>query len=92
MSSELLPKGGLDWRAARPPARAFFHVLTRTRILVYIALATLIIVLWRTLAHSASGMKKSVLESWGETGIGELELELTQCLPVSTATGRASRR
>ncbi|KAL2134107.1 hypothetical protein VTI74DRAFT_994 [Chaetomium olivicolor] len=57
----LLPKGGLDWKAAKaslPPTRAIWLMLTRTRFLILVALAGIILLLWRGISSSASEMQK----------------------------------
>ncbi|KAI9801341.1 MAG: hypothetical protein M1825_003319 [Sarcosagium campestre] len=57
----LLPKGGVTWKTARsrlPPSRAVYHFLTRTRFLLFIALSTLLVLLWRALYNGASEMGK----------------------------------
>ncbi|KAF2086138.1 glycosyltransferase family 62 protein [Saccharata proteae CBS 121410] len=62
----LLPKGGVNWKAAKarlPPSRAVWHFLTRTRFLPFLALAAIIILLWRGLSGSAVEMQKFVC--WG---------------------------
>ncbi|KAI9680609.1 MAG: hypothetical protein M1817_004049 [Caeruleum heppii] len=62
----LLPKGGVTWKSARarlPPSRALLHALTRTRFLLFVALAGLVVILWRGIRTSASDMQKYVC--WG---------------------------
>ncbi len=57
----LLPKGGVNWKSARaglPPWRAVLVLLTRTRFLVSVAVTGLVILLWRGVSKSASGMQK----------------------------------
>lgn len=57
----LLPKGGVTWKSAKsrlPPSRAILHFLTRTRFLVFVALAGLIILLWQGISTSASEMQR----------------------------------
>lgn len=60
----LLPKGGVNWKAAKarlPPSRAVLAFLTRTRFLVVVALLGTIILLWRGITSSASEMKEYAL-------------------------------
>ncbi|EAW10150.1 ANP1/MMN9/VAN1 family protein [Aspergillus clavatus NRRL 1] len=55
----LLPKGGVTWKSARarlPPWRAVV-VLTRPRFLISLALTGILILLWRGISKSASGMQ-----------------------------------
>ncbi|AEO63593.1 glycosyltransferase family 62 protein [Thermothielavioides terrestris NRRL 8126] len=62
----LLPKGGVSWKAARaslPPTRAIWMLLTRTRFLLLVALAGAILLLWRCVRSSASGMQS--FYCWG---------------------------
>lgn len=57
----LLPKGGLNWKAARaqlPPTRALWNVLTRTRFLLLVAITGIVILLWRGISSSASEMQR----------------------------------
>ena len=57
----LLPKGGVNWKSAKarlPPWRAIVVLLTRTRFLVSIALAGLLLLMWRGVSKSASEMQK----------------------------------
>jgi hypothetical protein len=59
----LLPKGGVTWKSARsklPPWKAVVVLLTRTRVLVSIAIASLVILLWRGISKSAAEMQKYV--------------------------------
>ncbi|OCK93933.1 glycosyltransferase family 62 protein [Cenococcum geophilum 1.58] len=62
----LLPKGGYSWKAARarlPPSRALWHFLTRTRFLLFVAIAGIIILLWRGLSGTAGEMQR--FYCWG---------------------------
>ncbi|KAI9796900.1 MAG: hypothetical protein M1835_002741 [Candelina submexicana] len=62
----LLPKGGITWKSAKarmPPSRALFHLLTRTRFLLGVALAGLVVLLWRGVSTSASEMQR--FYCWG---------------------------
>lgn len=62
----LLPKGGVSWKAARsnlPPTRAIWVFLTRTRFLLCVALAGLVLLIWRGVGASASEMQK--FYCWG---------------------------
>ncbi|KAF2142464.1 glycosyltransferase family 62 protein [Aplosporella prunicola CBS 121167] len=62
----LLPKGGVNWKAARarlPPSRAIWHFCTRTRFPLFVAIAGLIVLLWRGLSGTAGEMQRFVC--WG---------------------------
>lgn len=62
----LLPKGGLNWKAARaqlPPARMLWNVVTRTRFLLLVAVSGIILFLWRGISSSASEMQS--FYCWG---------------------------
>lgn len=62
----LLPKGGVTWKSAKaqlPPARAVWVFLTRTRFLVFVALAGIILLLWKGIRTSASEMQR--FYCWG---------------------------
>ena len=57
----LIPKGGVTWKSAKanlPPARAIWVFLTRTRFLLCLALAGIVILLWRGVSTSASEMQR----------------------------------
>ena len=57
----LLPKGGVNWKAAKsrlPPTRALLAFVTRTRFLLCVAIAGITILLWRGISTSASEMQK----------------------------------
>ena len=57
----LLPKGGITWKAARaqlPPTRAIWVFLTKTRFLLFVAVAGAILLLWRGISTSASEMQR----------------------------------
>lgn len=57
----LLPKGGVTWKSAKarlPPWKAIIMFLTRTRLLVAVALAGLIVLLWRGITVSTREMSK----------------------------------
>ncbi|KAF4210501.1 hypothetical protein CNMCM8980_000080 [Aspergillus fumigatiaffinis] len=56
----LLPKGGVTWKSAKarlPPWRAVVVLLTRPRFLISLALTGILILLWRGISKSASGMQ-----------------------------------
>lgn len=58
----LLPKGGVTWKSAKanlPPTRAIWVFLTRTRFLLSLALAGVVLLLWRGISTSASEMQRS---------------------------------
>ncbi|PHH61755.1 hypothetical protein CDD81_8002 [Ophiocordyceps australis] len=62
----LLPKGGLNWKAARtqmPPARMLWNIVARTRILLLVGVVGLVVLLWRGVISSASGMQN--FYCWG---------------------------
>ncbi|EHA52269.1 hypothetical protein MCOR07_011363 [Pyricularia oryzae] len=62
----LLPKGGLNWKAARgslPPSRAIWTFVTRTRFLLLVALSGVFLLLWRGIRSSASEMQS--FYCWG---------------------------
>jgi len=57
----LLPKGGITWKAARaslPPSRAVWVFLTKTRFLLFVAVAGVVLLLWRGISTSASEMQR----------------------------------
>ena len=57
----LLPKGGITWKAARsslPPSRAVWVFLTKTRFLLFVAVAGIVLLLWRGISTSASEMQR----------------------------------
>jgi hypothetical protein len=57
----LLPKGGVTWKSAKanlPPTRAIWVFLTRTRFLLCLALAGIVVLLWRGVSTSASEMQR----------------------------------
>ncbi|KAH9900110.1 Anp1-domain-containing protein [Xylariomycetidae sp. FL2044] len=62
----LLPKGGITWKSAKsqlPPTRAVWVFLTRTRVLLSIALVGIILLLWRGIRTSAGEMQS--FYCWG---------------------------
>ncbi|KAK4104525.1 glycosyltransferase family 62 protein [Parathielavia hyrcaniae] len=62
----LLPKGGVSWKAARaslPPTRAIWVLLTKTRFLLLVALAGVILLLWRGIRSTAPDMQR--FYCWG---------------------------
>ncbi|RKF53217.1 Mannan polymerase II complex ANP1 subunit [Golovinomyces cichoracearum] len=62
----LIPKGGLTWKSARaqiPPTRAIWVFLRRTRFLLCVALAGIILLIWRGLSGPASEMQR--FYCWG---------------------------
>ncbi|KAF7940928.1 uncharacterized protein EAE97_007113 [Botrytis byssoidea] len=55
------PKGGMNWKATKaqlPPARAIWVFLTRTRFLLCVALAGVVVLLWRGISTSAQEMQR----------------------------------
>ncbi|KAK8126434.1 Mannan polymerase II complex ANP1 subunit [Apiospora kogelbergensis] len=62
----LLPKGGITWKSAKsqlPPTRAIWVFLTKTRFLVSVALAGIILLLWRGIRTGANEMQS--FYCWG---------------------------
>ncbi|GAB0133478.1 hypothetical protein EsDP_00001885 [Epichloe bromicola] len=62
----LLPKGGLNWKAARaqlPTTRVVWNLVTRTRFLLLVAATGIILLLWRGISSSASEMQS--FYCWG---------------------------
>ncbi|CAK7222694.1 hypothetical protein SCUCBS95973_004931 [Sporothrix curviconia] len=62
----LLPKGGINWKAAKaslPPSRAVIVFLTKTRFLLFIAVVSIFLLLWRGIRSSASEMQS--FYCWG---------------------------
>ncbi|KYK60453.1 putative ANP1 protein [Drechmeria coniospora] len=62
----LLPKGGLNWKAARarlPPTRAIWSFVARTRFLLLVAISSIVVLLWRGIRSSASEMQN--FYCWG---------------------------
>lgn len=57
----LLPKGGLNWKAARgrlPPSRAVYNFFNKTRLLLLLAAVGTILLLWRGISSSSSSMQR----------------------------------
>ncbi|KAF2766409.1 hypothetical protein EJ03DRAFT_178931 [Teratosphaeria nubilosa] len=57
----LLPKGGVNWKAARarlPPYRAIWRFLTQTRALLAFAVTGIIILLWNGFSGTAGEMQR----------------------------------
>ncbi|KAI0595900.1 putative ANP1 protein [Biscogniauxia sp. FL1348] len=57
----LLPKGGITWKSTKaqlPPTRAIWLFVTRTRVLLSIAIAGIVLLLWRGIRTSASEMQR----------------------------------
>lgn len=68
----LLPKGGVTWKSAKarlPPWRALVVFLTRTRLLVAVALTGLIILLWRGITVSTREMSKYKFQDLPPNGL-----------------------
>ncbi|KAI0153179.1 putative ANP1 protein [Xylariaceae sp. FL1272] len=62
----LLPKGGMTWKSAKnqlPPTRAVWHFFARTRVVLTLAVAGVILLLWRGISSSASEMQS--FYCWG---------------------------
>ncbi|KAJ0109093.1 hypothetical protein N8I77_001783 [Diaporthe amygdali] len=62
----LLPKGGINWKAARaqlPPSRAVWSFVTRTRFLLGVALTGVVLLLWRGISTAGSEMQS--FYCWG---------------------------
>ncbi|KAI6798530.1 putative ANP1 protein [Hortaea werneckii] len=57
----LLPKGGVNWKAARarlPPSRAIWNFITRTRFLLLVAVVGIIVLVWNGLSGTAGEMQR----------------------------------
>ncbi|KAI6798678.1 putative ANP1 protein [Hortaea werneckii] len=57
----LLPKGGVNWKAARarlPPSRAIWNFITRTRFLLLVAVVGIIFLVWNGLSGTAGEMQR----------------------------------
>lgn len=57
----LVPKGGVSWKAARarlPPTRAIWVLFAKTRLLLFLVIAGIILLLWRGIRSSASEMQR----------------------------------
>ncbi|KEY68924.1 hypothetical protein S7711_04592 [Stachybotrys chartarum IBT 7711] len=62
----LLSKGGINWKSARaqlPPSRALWNTATRTRFLLLVIVAGILLLLWRGISSSASEMQS--FYCWG---------------------------
>jgi hypothetical protein len=83
----LLPKGGITWKSAKanlPPTRAIYVFLTRTRFLLFVALAGIIILLWRGVSTSASEMQRLELLKTGCGRITLADATISQILLLGT--------
>lgn len=57
----LVPKGGITWKSAKarlPPSRAIWHFLTKTRFFLFLAIGTVVVMLWRSLSGTAEDLQK----------------------------------
>ncbi|GAM82839.1 hypothetical protein ANO11243_008250 [Dothideomycetidae sp. 11243] len=57
----LVPKGGINWKSAKarlPPLRAIWYFLTRTRFLLFVALGTAFILLYRSFSGTAGDLQR----------------------------------
>lgn len=57
----LLPKAGVNWKAARarlPPSRAIWNFITRTRFLLYVAVAGITLLIWNGFSGTAGEMQR----------------------------------
>lgn len=57
----LLPKGGLQWKAARarlPHTKAMISLITKPRSLLIVTLVGITLLLWRGISSSASDMQR----------------------------------
>lgn len=57
----LVPKGGITWKSAKarlPPTRAIWYFLTKTRFLLFVALGTAVVLLWRSFSGTAGDLQK----------------------------------
>ncbi|KAI9900440.1 hypothetical protein N3K66_004702 [Trichothecium roseum] len=62
----LLPKGSMNWKAARarlPPARAVWNSIARLRVLLLVSVAGIMLLLWRGISSSASDLQS--FYCWG---------------------------
>lgn len=62
----LLPKGGVTWKSTKarlPHSRALVHLFSRTRLPLFLALAGIIVILWRGIHTSAREMQR--FYCWG---------------------------
>ena len=60
----LLPKGGLNWKAAQarlPPSRAVYSFVFRVRFLLTVAIVGTILLFWRSVTSSAADMQRYAL-------------------------------
>jgi hypothetical protein len=63
----LLPKGGVNWKAARarlPPTRAIWRFLTQTKVLLAIAVTGIILLLWNGFSGTAGEMQRYAAPHW----------------------------
>ncbi|QIW97022.1 hypothetical protein AMS68_002540 [Peltaster fructicola] len=57
----MLPKGGVTWKSAQanlPPTRAIWKTISQTRVVLSVALATIVFLLWRGVSGTAGEMQK----------------------------------
>lgn len=57
----ILPKGGVTWKSAKariPPSRVIWKTLSQTRVLLSVAIAGIILLLWRGLSGTAGEMQR----------------------------------
>lgn len=58
----LLPKGsGINWKSTRarlPPSRAIWNFLTRTRFLLFVAVAGIIVLIWNGVRGTAGDWQR----------------------------------
>ncbi|KAI4597370.1 hypothetical protein KJ359_004476 [Pestalotiopsis sp. 9143b] len=74
----LLPKGGMTWKSAKsqlPPTRAIWIFITRTRVLLSLALVGIILLLWRGIRSSANEMQS--FYCWGPSK-SPMEMSLSE--------------
>lgn len=59
--SMLLPKGGVNWKAARgrlPPSRAIWNFLTKSRFLLFVAAGVIVFLVWDGLRGASGEVQK----------------------------------
>lgn len=67
----LLPKGGVTWKSAKarlPPTRVIWRFLTQTRVILSLAIAGIVILLWNGLSGTAGEMQKYGHTHWDWKG------------------------
>lgn len=87
----LLPKGtGMTWKSARarlPPSRAIWNFLTRTRFLLFVAIAGIIILIWNGVRGSAGDFQKYV-QDWTRPERRGYVMEVMEVVVDEVVTGQ----